>query len=245
MYGDTLEVVAQDLAAAGYYTLIVSYRLAPCGQIQGQPCHNVDALTGRPPQQTDDIKAEVRALRADITHCNGKIGVVGGSAGGSHALFVALDTVTSSNWSAVMRPDCVVGLSGAYDFSDRTPEDYDVHHVDPVSTFAYDVTNYTNSVDLAVQKSKSPVSLVTTPTLSIPFKPAFVINSQYDPMPFHQIVDIQCAFQTHSVSSSLYQVLTISDNSKQAFALWYEYDDSSPPQQVKTRVISFLDKYLK
>lgn len=245
MYGDTLDMVALDLQDAGYYTIIVSYRLAPCGEIQEQPCHNDDATTGRYPQQTNDIKAHIRALRADIAHCNGKIGVVGGSAGGSHALFVSLDTATSSNWSASMRPDCVVGLSGAYDFSDRTPESYDVHHTDPVETFAADVTNYTNTVNLTVQKSESPVALVTTPTQTIPFKPTFVINSQYDPMPFHQIVDIQCAFQSHSVSSSLYQVLTIADNSKHAFALWYEYDDSSPPQQVKTRVISFLDNHLK
>jgi acetyl esterase/lipase len=136
MYGQVLEMVAQDLADAGYYTLVASYRLAPCGVIMQQPCHDVDALSGRPPEQTDDVKAEIRAIRADTVHCNGMVGVVGGSAGGSHALFVALDTSTSSTWNSSLRPDCAVGLSGAYDFSDRTPEDYDVHHADPVATFA-------------------------------------------------------------------------------------------------------------
>lgn len=119
-----LDMVAQDLADAGYYVLVASYRLAPCGQIEGQPCHNADAATGRPPQQTNDIKAEIRAIRADTVHCNGKVGVVGGSSGASHALFVTLDTSTTGNWSPSLRPDCAVGLSGAYDFSDRTDELY-------------------------------------------------------------------------------------------------------------------------
>ena len=69
MYGRAEELVAEDLAAAGYYTLIVSYRLAPCDVIKGQPCHDIDALTGRPPQQTDDNKAELKAIRADTAHC--------------------------------------------------------------------------------------------------------------------------------------------------------------------------------
>ncbi len=163
MYGHVEELVAQDLVAAGYYTLIVSYRLAPCDVIKEQPCHDDDALTGRPPQQTDDIKAEVRAIRADTTHCNGKVAIVGGSAGGSHALFLALDTITTSTWNASLRPTCVVSLSGAYDLSDRTPENYGPHHTSPVEAFAYDVWNYVNDISPTVQKAKSPISLVFTP----------------------------------------------------------------------------------
>ncbi len=243
MYGQVLGLVAQDLANAGYYTLVASYRLAPCGQIEGQPCHIDDAATGRPPQQTNDVKAEIRAIRADTAHCNGKVGVVGGSAGASHALFVTLDTSTSGGWSPTLRPDCAVGLSGAYDYSDRTPEDYGVHHADPVETFAYDVTNYTNTTNLTTQKNLSPVSLVPTAT---PFKPVMLINSRYDPMPYHQIFDLTCAFQSNGVNPSLYTVITVPDSSAHAQALWFETDDGYPVTKlISTRVIEFLDAHLK
>lgn len=221
---------------------MASYRLAPCGQIEGQPCHNVDSATGRPPQQTDDVKAEIRAIRAD-GRCNGKVGVIGGSGGGSHALFVTLDTSTSGGWSPTLRPDCAVGLSGAYDYSDRTPEDYGVHHSDPVEVFAYDVTNYTNTTNLTTQKNLSPVSLV--PTAS-PFKPVMLVNSRYDPMPYHQLFDLTCAFQSNGVNSTLYTVITVPDSSAHAQSLWFEVDGGYPVVKlVSTRVIEFLDAHLK
>lgn len=137
-------------------------------------------------------------------------------------------------------------MSGAYDFSDRTPEDYDVHHADPLETFVYDVTNYTNSIDLAVQKSKSPVAMVTTPTEAVPFRPVMLVNSRYDPMPYHQIFDLPCAFQQHSVDPSLYTVITVPDSSDHAFALWFDADNGYPTtKQISTRVIEFLDSHLK
>lgn len=245
MYGQAMKLVAQDLANAGYYTLVASYRLAPCGQIQGQPCHIDDALTGRPPQQTDDVKAEIQAIRAD-SHFNGKLGVIGGSGGGSHALFSVLDTTTSSNWSPGQRPDCAVGLSGAYDLSDRTPESYGPHHDDPVKTFTYDVTNYTNSIDLAYQKSKSCVALVFTPTQTLDFKPVMLINSRYDPMPYHQVFDLPCAFQQHGVAPSLYTVITVPDAVDHALALWFDGDGGYPVDKlISARVIEFLDAHLK
>ncbi len=245
MYGMVLSIVAQDLADAGYITFVVSYRLAPCGQIEGQPCHNDDAETGRPPQQTDDIKAAIRAVRAD-GRCNGKVGAVGGSAGASHAVFVVLDTTTSANWSPSLRPDCAVGLSGAYDFSDRTDENYPANVGDPLPAFVSNVTNYTNTTDLTIQKDLSPVSLVTTPTGQKPFKPIMILTSRYDPMPYHQIVDLQCAFQEKDIDPSLYQFITVPDASDHAFALWDNYDAGYPyAQLIKSRVINFLDAHLK
>jgi len=44
----------------------------------------------RPPQQSNDVKQQILAARAD-SHCNGTIFLVGGSAGGTHALWAALD----------------------------------------------------------------------------------------------------------------------------------------------------------
>jgi hypothetical protein len=74
----------------------------------------------------------------------------------------------------------------------------------------------------------------------------FFINSQFDPMPFHQIVDMQCALQAAGVDSSLYEVETLADSSAHAFEYWGDYDDGYPfAQQIKARVIAFLDSYLK
>ena len=55
-FHNNVQQVCQDLRDAGYYTLAVTYPLAPCKVIKGQPCHNDDS-SGRPPQQTDAIKA--------------------------------------------------------------------------------------------------------------------------------------------------------------------------------------------
>ncbi len=231
---------ATDLQDAGYLVFEVTYRLAPCGRITNQPAHDntTDAgrASGRPPEQTDDIEAEVRAARLD-SQCNGKVGIVGGSAGASHAAFAALDTRTIANWGPADRPDATVCLSGAYDFSDRE---------DATAQFIYNIENYTNSCVLTEQKEVSPVARVTSPTESVPFKPIFLINTDGDPMPFHQIIDLQCAFQTAGVDPSLYKVLTLEGSKQHAFAYWDDYDDGYPfAQKVSTRVIAFLDSYLK
>lgn len=244
------EQVAADLQAKGYLALSVTYRLAPCGLILGQHCHDQtpDGIaSGRPPEQTDDIKTLVRAARVD-EQGNGKVGVVGGSAGGSHAAFVALDIRTINDWthwSASQRPDVVACLSGAYDFSDR---DLDVTH-----QFINNVENYTNTCvrvdpdpNKPDQKKVSPVARVTTPTSSVPFRPMFLINSDGDSMPPHQIVDMQCALVNAGVDPNLYQVLTLVHNDKHAFAYWGDFDGQGPPQRrVKADVIDFLDSYLK
>src|SRR5690242_10257456 len=74
--------LAQDLAAAGYIAFSIEYRLAPPGSLTGQ------VSSGQFPEQTDDVKMAVRAARADLRG-NGQVGAVGGSAGASHAAFVA------------------------------------------------------------------------------------------------------------------------------------------------------------
>lgn len=65
-------------------------------------------------------------------------------------------------------------------------------------------------------------------------------------MPYHQIVDLQCAFQQQNIDPLLYRVVTVPDASDHAFALWDNYDDSYPyAQLIKQRVIDFLDANLK
>ena len=240
-----------DLTASGYYVFVVAYRLAPCGLVAGQACHT-DPSSGRPPEQTDDVKAFIRAVRAD-SRFNGKLGVVGGSAGGSHAAFVALDTTASSgwpNWTSSDRPDVAVCLSGAYDLADRTQENYPDPPGDPLPAFVSFVENYTNTcvrIDPSGgpdQRSVSPVAKIPSPTA---VKPMYFINSQNDSMPYQQIIDIQCALQMAGVDSSLYRVLTIPDSNEHAFSYWSSWNGRTigPTVLIKGDVISFLDSYLK
>ena len=246
-----IENCAQDLQIAGYYALIATYRLAPCGLIKGQTCHDAshdpNGLSGRPPEQTNDVKALVQAARAD-SHCNGKVGVVGGSSGGAHAVWVALDQTSSTgwpNWTKGKRADAAVSLSGAYDFSDRTSENYTPN---PLPGFIQTMENYTNSCDPTYQRGKSPVSLVTSATSDI--KPIFVVNTDQDPMPFHQIIDVQCVLEDAGVNPNLYQVLTVPNSTAHAFEYWHDWDGiptvpPNPTRTVASHVVDFLDAHLK
>ncbi len=203
-----VEKVSRDLQSRGYLALAVTYRLAQCGRITGQDPNYEDPLSGRPPEQTDDIKSLIKAARSLTTLCNGNVGVLGGSAGGSHAIFVALDKTPSPpntypNWCQNGnddRPLCAVGLSGAYDLSDRLPTGYEDLH-----QFIGDVQNYTNSCVLADQKNVSPVAKVR-PESQQTFKPIYVINSEQDPMPWHQIEDLRCTLVSAGINSNLYRI---------------------------------------
>lgn len=236
--------VAVDLRDNGFYVLVATYRLAPCGRITGQPAHDgspAGIASGRPAQQIADIQALVRAARAD-SHCkNGEVGVVGGSAGGTHAIWAALDTRTLANWGPGDRPNCAVSLSGGYDLSDQDPT------LEQEAIWIEAVQNYTNTCDRMIQKSFSPVSIVKTPTARIPFKPIFLINGSMDPMvPSRQIFDMVCALQSAGVNPALFPLLRLIDpqfREDHAFALWRDpLDDGSG--QVRDRVFAFLHTYL-
>lgn len=225
--------------------MIVNYRLAPCGRIPGQESHT-DPLSGRPVEQTNDIKALVRAARAD-GHClNNMVGVIGGSSGGTHALSVALDKTPSAgwpNWGPGDRANAAVGLSGAYDFSDRDEPGYE-----PLTQFIRSIENYTNTcvrVDPAGptdQKRFSPVSFVTSDA-----KPVYIVNTEEDSMPWHQIIDMQCALQTAGAIN--YKVWTIPGIDLHSFAYWTTPICGTNPCntsiKVRDRVIDFLDDHLK
>src|SRR5437016_1681489 len=88
--------VANDLADAGYYVLVVAYRLAPSGLIPGQTrqddAHDPNHISGFAPYQEYDVEALVKAARRD-PHVRGrKVGIIGGSAGATHAIWASLDT---------------------------------------------------------------------------------------------------------------------------------------------------------
>jgi hypothetical protein len=163
-------------------------------------------------------------------------------------VWVALDTNSSSNWSQSDRVDCAVGISGAYQFNDRTPEDYPGDS-DPLPNFVTSIENYTFTTEPQEQLDLSPVSLVTTPSEQNPFKPLFLANSIHDFMPYHQIVDMICALEDHTVPASDYQTLTISGHDH-SFAIWFDWDEippggSLPNKTVGGDIVEFLDANLK
>jgi acetyl esterase/lipase len=198
--------VALDLAAAGYIAFSIEYRLAPPGALPGQ------VSDGRYPQQTDDVKMAVRAARANPL-CNGKVGAVGGSAGGYHTAFVAATGTPGDD-----RIDVGVSMSGAYDFSDFSS--------DPnIWNFTNDVTNYVNvpTTDIEALRAASPAWLVDA---TVP--PLFLINTAQDPMPFPQLADMTSKLDSLGVTS--YRALTL-PGSEHAFDYW---------PTVKDEAIAFL-----
>lgn len=249
------DTASRTLQANGYYVLNVDYDLAPCGRTPTEICHEDSEAAGRPPQQSDDIETHVRALRADTYHCNGRIGVVGGSSGGSYAFWVALNRSVDTGWpywnsTQDDRVDCAVSLSGAYQLDDRTPETayIDNGYPDPLPTFIKDNVNYAGTIDLPSQRSVSVVSLV--PSFDTAYaKPLFLISTQFDVMPHHQIDDMICALRSITYPASSYKVMNIPNSDEHSFQYWDSWDGipCSPQHCLKVSddVVAFLDAHLK
>lgn len=180
--------VANDLANAGYLALSVDYRLAPPGSIPGQ------TSTGQKMEQYEDVQMAVRAARAD-TRGNGRVAVVGGSAGGTHATWVALTSDLAS------RVDVAVSLSGAYDFDDFSPDPYLTDFRDSVTNFC-EVSNPPTAEQMATLQFYSPVTNVDGTVA-----PLLLVNSLYDSMPFSQLADMTNAMRALGVNN--FETLTV------------------------------------
>lgn len=195
-----------DLARAGYVAFAIEYRLAPPGKLVGQ------VSEGHYPDQTNDVKLAVIAARHDH-RSNGSVAAVGGSAGGSHAVFVA--TTGRPGFDQV---DACVSLSGAYDYPD----------VDNSWNPAFQdaVTNYVGVpiTDTAALQAASPA--FQTGVVAPP--PIFMIASALDPMPPRQLPDLLARLAANSVTD--YEQLIIPGD-LHAFDYW---------STVKSDVIAFL-----
>src|SRR5713101_8650086 len=174
----------KDLSDAGFLVFSIEYRLAPDGRLIGQHEHDntfAGIASGRPPQQSNDVKQQILAARAD-SHCNQTIFLVGGSAGGTHALWAALDpNATVPGWSSAAFPKAVVGLSGVYDLTLREPP--------PLQRIINDIDNYTNTIEnnfigWELQYSASPISYVYMATNQT--APARLYATESDPVPHQQ-----------------------------------------------------------
>jgi acetyl esterase/lipase len=248
-FGQAIQrMVAPDLNAAGYYVLVPSWRLAPCGRITNQQCHDntpEGKMSGRPPQQSDDVKAIIRAARAE-TNCLGqKVGVVGGSAGATHAVWVALDTNSSGSvwpfWTTNDRADVACCLSGAYLFSERRTELYT-----PAIDFPGIIHNYTGTTNTTTQENLSPTKLVKPDSVEFPFKPTLLIDTERDSMPHFQILDMEEALEAVGLEEGVdFRRITIDDTGGHAFEYWDNFDTETPPKLISQEVIDYLDAVLK
>ncbi|CAN5432372.1 hypothetical protein BH20VER3_BH20VER3_09470 [soil metagenome] len=180
--------VANDLVNAGYLALSIDYRLAPPGKLPGQ------TSTGQKMEQYDDVKMAVRAARAD-PRGNGRVAAVGGSAGGTHATWVALTSDPAS------RVDVAVSLSGAYDFDDFSADPYLEDFKGVVTNFC-GVANPPQEAELTTLQFYSPVTNVDATVA-----PILLVNSLYDSMPFSQLADMTSALRALGVAN--FETLTV------------------------------------
>ena len=228
-----------DLSQAGFLVFSIEYRLAPDNLIVGQHVHDDSPegiASGRPPQQSNDVKQEILAARAD-SQCNGTVFLVGGSAGGTHALWAALDpNATVPGWDSSKMPKAVVGLSGVYDLPLRNPT--------PPPAFIGDVNNYTNTMDplnfvqQEAEYSASPISYVYMATNQT--APVRLYATSDDPVPYQQAGEMWSALFAKGVDVIEY---TMVDSSRlHAFHYWH----TTNPQTgicVSTEVIAFLNAH--
>ncbi len=200
---------AEDAAAAGFNAFHVKYRLASRrGGLSGQ------ASSGQYPDQTNDLKLAVRAARK-FPGGNGKVGAIGGSAGGAHAVYLAATGTAGDD-----RLDAAVALSGAYDFNDLGSQKQ--------KNFKRLVINYAGSSDPAALTKASPVTYVDADTA-----PLLVMASDEDAMPPEQYGDL--IKKLNASGARDFQKLLRMNSRAHAFAFWPE---------VKEQCLAFLKKNL-
>lgn len=198
-----------DLQHAGYLVFQVETRLAPPGTLPQQASGD----WGFAPEQTDDLKRQILSALAD-PDCNQSIYLVGGSAGGTLALWCALDpasTVTGWDENARKHIKAVVSLSGPTQFCDwSNPGSIPVS---AVISFGNDLENY---VDLPSGITTVPIcdstcDLTATTTCALDLaspvwlvangattsQPAFLLYSTTgDPVPNSQSADMRDALRS-------------------------------------------------
>lgn len=183
-----------DLQQAGFLVFQVETRLAPPGALPNQSPSD----KGYAPEQTDDGKRQILSALADI-NCNGKIYLVGGSAGGTLALWCALDpasTVTGWNESARSHIKAVVSMSGPTDFCDLYSNPGGIPP-NALTRFEMDLDNYVgltypadcdNDPDQKLNHA-SPYWLVTNGATSSP-PPIRLYSTTGDRVPYSQAEDM-------------------------------------------------------
>src|SRR5437867_7664236 len=139
--------VAQDLSQYGFMGVAIEYRLAPLHTIMNSPAHPFPGQNnihddGHYPEQTDDVRDAIVHYRND-PRSNGQVVAIGGSAGGSHSLYLAATGTPGNDM-----PDLAVLLScGVSNLAD--PNQYALDCVDGETCPSAAVTNYLDIPDPA------------------------------------------------------------------------------------------------
>jgi pimeloyl-ACP methyl ester carboxylesterase len=241
-----------DLQHAGFLVFQVNHRLAPPHQLDGQ------VTDGHAPDQTDDLKRQILAALAD-PQCNGKIYLVGGSAGGCLSLWCALDPAsTVTGWNETVRAHikAVVSLSGPTQLCDwNNPGGIPP---DALTKFENAVDNYVGLEDQTDcdplhdpdQKLNhaSPAWLVTHGATSNP-PPIRLYATDGDSVPYQQEIDMFMALQTQfglTFDVVKYKMsYQYTDRNHHAYTYWHSANDdpNGANDCVSHQVISFLQAH--
>ena len=199
---------ARDAAAAGFNAFLVDYRLAAARNALPE-----QKSAGRYPDQTNDLKQAVRAARK-YSGGNGKVGAIGGSAGGAHDVYLS-----STGTKGDDRLDAAVALSGAYDFTDRDSLGH--------GNFRRLVMNYAGSSEDELRKA-SPITYVDASV-----SPLYVIASDDEAMPPQQFPDL--IDKLKEVGATNFKQLLRTNSQQHAFSYWPD---------VRDRALEFLKENL-
>ena len=215
--------VCKDLARTGYLCFAITYRLAQ-NTICNQPAtHHLRRTGVAGPttdihDQMDDVRTAIIAARQDPQCLNKPVYLIGGSAGGTHALFAAV-----TGTAGVDKPDAVVALSGSYDGSDLrglpppSPpnirpfvQDWEMytdvgHSPVVVPPPPPDLSDTPTPIQLAAMHAASPVA---QPIVAADVPPVLLICSKNDPMPPQQLVDMVSALETAGVQFTTWPILS-------------------------------------
>ena len=139
--------VAQELSQSGFMGVAIEYRLAPPHIEMNTPAHPFPGQNnihddGHYPEQTDDVGDAIVHYRND-PRSNGQVVAIGGSAGGSHSLYLA-----GTGTPGIDRPDLAVLLScGVSNLAD--PNQYALDCIAGETCPHKAITNYLNISDPA------------------------------------------------------------------------------------------------
>ena len=139
--------VAQDVSQYGFMGVAIEYRLAPPHTEMNTPAHPFPGQNdihddGYYPEQTDDVRDAIVHYRND-PRSNGQVVVIGGSAGGSHSLYLA-----GTGTPGYDMPDLAVMLScGVSNLAD--PNQYALDCIEGETCPHDAVTNYLHIPDSA------------------------------------------------------------------------------------------------
>jgi acetyl esterase/lipase len=222
--------VCQDLACAGFLAFSVEYRRAcphtqmtdagPPGDGQQDPPSD-----GRPPEQTDDIQRAILAGRND-PHCNGKVVVLGFSAGAGHGAWWAIAGTAGQD-----KPDAVVGCSGPYNL---------VNTDILATTNADDIENY---IGVHVGNSQFNTAAKAASSYWLPFTstpcPVLLFNSDQETIPKSELLDMSTHMTHYGGSVESHLILGSSLHGHKYWCL-----DYGSGTTVRDRSIAFLKEVL-